>query len=293
MSRYIFSDRLLVGVLFLLMFSVLFFRSQIVAETDMNTAIAKSEKLITAGEYYQAILALEPLLMSKEKSEAQEEALWMAHQLGEKVVEKVEEERSELYRHRSEYKTQVEKESMTEAITFWWDAASEKMHVLNLLGADSGYWADPISSFYYNEGFLQQLIDRYPESPKRALAEYYLIFDWLGFPRPKTLSLTLSALHAYIEKYEKTGRAEVYKAYLDIAHIHHGLWAVMTFEGCDDGMASGLEDDTKSAEAHKAEALKYYLKYHLNPHGLPEDEGCERLKNEEEFGWSYIIYGIC
>lgn len=45
MSRYIFSDRLLVGVLFLLMSSVLFFRSQIVAETDMNTAIAKSGKL--------------------------------------------------------------------------------------------------------------------------------------------------------------------------------------------------------------------------------------------------------
>ena len=293
MSRYIFSDRFLVGVFFFLMFSVLFFRSHSVAETGIDTAVAEAEKLILSEKYYEAILALETFLMSKEKSKAQEEALWLAHQLSEKVVEKVEEERHELHQRRSEYQTQAEQESMTEVKTVWWDATSEKMRVLNRLGADAGYWADPISSFYYNEGFLQQLIDRYPESPKRAVAEYYLIFDWLGSPRPETLSLTLSALHAYIEKYEKTGRAEVYKAYLDIAHIHHGLWAVMTFEGRDGGMASRLKDDTKSAEAHKTEALKYYLKYHLNPHGLPEDEGYELLKNEEEFGWSYIIYGIC
>ena len=40
---------------------------------------------------------------------------------------------------------------------------------------------------------------------------------------------TIQAYHAYIEKYEKTGRAEVYMAYLDLAHIHHGIWAALTF----------------------------------------------------------------
>ena len=269
--------------------------SSLQSDTDVESPIAEAEKLILSEKYYEAILGLKPLLISERKSEAQEKALWLAHQLGEKIVEKIEDERSELYRHRAECKTEVEKERMTEFIASQWDAAFEKMRVLNLIGADSGYRSDPISMFYYNEGFLQQLVDRYPESPKRAVAEYYLIFDWLGFPRQETLSLTLKTLHAYIEKYEKTGRAEVYKAYLDIAHIHHGLWAVMTFEGCDDGMASRLdpEDDTKNAEAHKAEAEKYYLKYHLNPHGLPGDEGYERLKNEEEFGYFYIVYGIC
>lgn len=41
------------------------------------------------------------------------------------------------------------------------------------------------------------------------------------------------------------------------------------------------------------DAEKFYLKYHLNPPGLPEpeDKGYERLKNREEFGWDYIIYG--
>ena len=39
------------------------------------------EKLITEGDYYDAILALKPLLTSDRKSEAQEEALWLAHTL--------------------------------------------------------------------------------------------------------------------------------------------------------------------------------------------------------------------
>ena len=103
----------------------------------------------------------------------------------------------------------------------------------------------------------------------------------------------------YINKYEKTGRVEVYKAYLDIAHLHHGLWAVLTYPdepGPGGGMGEGYtsadpEKDKKRAAAHKAEALKYYALYHLNPHRLPNDEGYERLKKNEAFGWYFIVWG--
>ncbi|MYG07223.1 hypothetical protein F4167_11535 [Candidatus Poribacteria bacterium] len=250
--------------------------SSLQSETDAESPLAEAEKLILSEKYYEAILALEPLLMNKEKSKSQEEALWLEHQIGEKVAEKIREVSFGIGDPQTKQET-----------------SAEKIRTLNKVGA--GFSNSPFDTayYYYDEAFLQQLIQRYPESPKRAVAEYYLIFDGLSFPRQQNLSQTLSVLHAYIEKYEKTGRAEVYKAYLDIAHIHHGLWAVMTFDNPGTEMASWLEDDTKSAETHKAEAEKYYLKYHLNPHGLPEpeDKGYERLKNGEEFGWDYIIYG--
>ena len=262
----------------LIVVSVTFTPFDLQSEMDVESPLADAEKLFLSEKYYEAILALEPLLISDKKSEAQEQALWLAHQLGEKVAEKI----------RGISFGMGHPQTTKEVLT-------EKIGTLNKLGA--GFSNSPFDTayYYYDEGFLQRLIERYPESSKRAMAEYYLIFDAMSIPRQENLSLTLKVLHAYIEKYEKTGRAEVYKAYLDIAHIHHGLWAVMTFEGCDGGMAAWLApgDDTKSAEAHKAEALKYYLKYHLNPHGLtePEDKGYERLKNEEAFGWDYIVYG--
>lgn len=253
--------------------------------SESETPLAKAEKLILSEKYYEAVLALEPLLTSEEKSEAQEQALWLAHQLGEKVAEKIENE----YFAMPILPEELESKR--------WDkvafrAAFKSVKQFNKLGAGIGY-SEPGDSFYYDDGFLQRLIDRYPESPKRGVAEYHLIFDGLNIPRQENLSLTLSALQAYIETYEKTGRIEVYKAYLDLAHIYHGLWAVQTFDNPGCAMAAWLdpEDDPKSAEAHKAEAEKYYLKYHINPHGLPEDEGYERLKNEEEFGWDYIVYG--
>ena len=276
MVRNILSTRLLIGALFLLLMSILFLRSHIDAQTGADIAMTEAEKLIAEGNYYAALLALKPLLISEEKSEAQEDALWLAHQLGEKVAEKIREESGWMG---PPQRTQEE--------------LSEKIRTLNKLGA--GFSNSPFDAlyYYYDAGFLQQLIDHYPKTPKRAVAEYHLIFRRGAFRG--SLSSTLKALHAYIQKYEKTGQVQVYKAYLDIAHIHHGLWAVEMFDDWDEGMPLSLdpEDDTKSAEAHKAEAEKYYLKYYLNPHGLLEDEGYERLKNGERFGGDYILGDGC
>ncbi len=237
---------------------------QINAQTKVDAHIAAAEKLITEGNYYEAILALKPLLTSDRKSEAQEEAFWMAH-----------------------------------VITLNWEQTitDEQIDIINNFGADF----DNIEiNFGYRCSFLQQLIDRYPESSRRPVAEYYLIQK--NYPVPICVpgdGDVLEKLYAYIDKYEKTGRFEVYMAYLDIAHFHHGLWAVLTYP--DEPSAGGRmgegyasddpEQDKKHAEAYKAEALKYYQKYHLNPHGLPDDDAYERLKKNEAFGWDFIVWG--
>ena len=256
------------------------------SETYANP-LTEAEKLTSTEKYYEAILALEPLLMSDEKSEAQEEALWLAHQLAKKYEPVIQNG----YWH-----------SETEAETeFWQKAKSENTPRLNLLvGGD--FWAGAMYYFGYDYGFLQRLIDEYPNTPKRPITEYYLIRKGdvvLGYG-----PATIQAYLAYIEKYEKTGRVEVYMAYRDLAHIHHGIWAALTFPkesdaGMWDGFGHGgyyssIEDPEKektTAAAHKAEAEKYYVKYHLNPFGLPEDESFQRLKNNEAFGWQFILYG--
>lgn len=242
-------------------------------KNTVDAHIAAAEKLITDGDYYEAILALEPLLTSKVKSDTQEEALWIAH-----VVT-------------------LNWEKAIIENSLWGKDTNEQISIINNLGADF----DNIEiNFGYRCGFLQQLIDRYPESTRRPIAEYYLIQK--NYPVPMCVpggGDILEELYAYVDKYEKTGRFEVYMAYLDIAHIQHGLWAVLTYP--DEPSAGGRmgegfatddpEQDKKDAAVYKAEALKYYQKYHFNPHGLPGDDSYERLKKNEAFGWYFIVWG--
>ncbi len=249
------------------------FRSETDAETTSACPLDAAEKLITAENYYEAILALKPLLMRDTKSKEQEEALWLAHTLLMKIENHL------------------------------GDDEDHKIEILNQLGANF----DNIEiNFGYRYGFLRRLIDAYPNTPKQPIVEYALIQS--GYPVPRDIDKTLSALHAYIEKYEKTGRAEVYMVYLDIAHIHHGLWAAITFHdhpyvSMFGGFGSGdTEKDKKLADSYREIALKYYAKFHINPHGLTDnfdnenfdfsdETGYQLLKRNAEFGWEFILYG--
>lgn len=243
------------------------FRSETDAETSSVNPLDAAEKLITTENYYQAILALKPLLMSDTKSKEQEDALWLAHTILIKIENNL------------------------------GDDEDQKIEILNQLGANF----DNIEiNFGYRYGFLQRLIDAYPNTLKQPIAEYALIQS--GYPVPQDIDETLSALHAYIEKYEKTGRAEVYRAYLDIAHIHHGLWAAITFHdhpyvSMFVRFGSGdAEKDKKLADSYREIALKYYAKFCINPHGLTDsydndETGYQLLKRNAEFGWEFIFYG--
>ena len=256
--------------LILLLICATFTLRHLQSETDALTPLEKAEKLIITGNYYKALLVLKPLLMSDEKSEAQEQALWIAHQLGGRVIGIL----------------PVEDR-----------AFREKVATINEFGADI---VDcEMAGRYYDKGFLQRLIDKYPNSPKRPIAEYHLIYNGWGMPEDGDVDKALKVLYAYVEKYEKSGRFEVYKAYLDIAQFHHGLWAALTYPdepGPGGNMGDGItsedpEKDKKRAAAHKAEALKYYALYHINPYGLPYDDSYDRLKKNEAFGWHFITWG--
>ena len=251
----IFLSLLLIGATF----TVKYLQS----ETDTQSPLAKAEELITTENYYKAILALKPLLTSNEKSEAQEQALWLAHQLVGKISYSV-----------------FQDEKCRES--------------LNELGVNL-YYSEMGAEYFYYMSFLNRLLEAYPNSPKRPIIEYLSISDGRGAPNEE---VAIEALHAYVDKYEKTGRYEVYRAYLDIAHLHHGIWAAITYPDEPtihpevNYASDDPEEDKQRAAAHRAEALKYYALYHLNPYGLPNDESYEHLKKNEPSGWGYLFdYG--
>ena len=255
------------------------FRSETDAETTSVSPLVAAEKIIITENYYEAILALRPLLMSDTKSKEQEEALWLAHTLMIK------------------WEKEIIENNLGEENT------DQKIGILNKLGANF----DNIEiNWGYRYGFLHRLKETYPNTLKQPIIEYALIQS--GYPVPQDIEASLSALHAYIKKYEKTGRAEVYKAYLDIAHIHHGIWAAITFTNHPavamfGGFGSGdPEKDKKQADPHREIALKYYAKFYINPHGLTDsfdyefyefndENGFQLLKRNAEFGWDFIFYG--
>lgn len=255
------------------------FRNETNAQTTAVNPLVAAEKHIITENYYEAILALKPLLMRDTKSKEQEEALWLAHTLMIKWEKNV-----------------IENELGKQD-------TNEKISTLNKLGAN---FDNVEINWGYRYGFLHRLKESYPNTLKQPIVEYALIQS--GYPVPRDIEASLSALHAYIEKYEKTARAEVYKAYLDIAHIHHGLWAAITFSDHDYvGMFEPFgtgdpEKDKKLAESHRETALKYYAKFYINPHGLTDsvdyefydfndENGYQLLKRKAEFGWSFILYG--
>ena len=255
------------------------FRNETDAETTVERPLIAAEKLIRTDNYYDAVLALKPLLMSDTKSKEQEESLWLAHTLLIKWEREI-----------------IEND-------LWEKDINQKIKILNQLGANF----DNIDiNFGYRYGFLHRLIEAYPNTQKQPIAEYALIQS--GYDVPRDIDKSLTALHAYIEKYEKTGRAEVYRAYLDIAHIHHGIWAAITFSdhpfvAMFAPFASGDPKKNKIlADSHREIALKYYAKFYINPHGIidtfnyefygfKDETGYQLLKQNAEFGWDFIFYG--
>ena len=245
---------------------------------ETKHTLEKAEALTTELKFYEALVALEPLLMSDEKSEAQEEALWIANMLCEKLA----------------------KIFMEEYLKVSSDIKTEELKVLNQLGADINW--NYFVGYVYSYGFLKRLLELYPDSSWAPSAEYYLIKK--GYPvGALDHDETLEALHTYVTKYAKSGLAEVYMAYLDIANINHGIWAVLTYpdepgpEGnMGDDFASGdPENDQKRAATCRTEALKCYAKFIANGQGAAERkdalEWYEKLKQNEKSGFWFIIFG--
>lgn len=224
---------------------------------ETERPLEKSEGLITALKFYDALLALEPLLTIDEKSEDQEKALWLANMLSDRLQRELTDEYREYYQEhkgRGFIRGDLSKE---------WG----KVDILNRLGARFAYF-EIGGAFLYHYGFLKRLVELYPDSEWRPAAEYYLIQE--GAPAPRDAQKTLKALYAYVKKYQKSGLTEIYMAYLEIARINHGLWAFLAhpnddpFGAAAEYTSGDSEKDKKLAKTHKAEALKYYAKFILS-----------------------------
>ena len=133
---------------------------QLYSYSESETPLATAETLILSEKYCEAILALEPVLMSDEKSEAQEQALWMAHELAKKWEPLIQ---------KGYWLSESEAEEK-----YWHQVKGQSTPRLDVL-VGGHFWAEAMYYFGYDYGFLQRLIDEYPNTPKRPIAEYYLI----------------------------------------------------------------------------------------------------------------------
>ncbi len=263
-----------------------------------ESPLNKTEALITELRFYDGLIALEPLLTTDQKSENQEEALWLANTLCNQLMRSLTDEFREIEldslwrKFGDELKTYPNPQRSGVALKW------EKVAAFNRLGANITY-SEIDANYWYHHGFLKRLIALYPNSSWRPAAEYYLIQE--GYPTPRDIDKTLDALHSYVEKYAKSGLAEVYMAYLDIAHLNHGLWAVLAYP--DDLYSRHFEinsddpeKDKQRAARYKAEALKYYAKFIarygniFGYEGKDAIESFEKLKQNKKSGYGWIFY---
>lgn len=243
--RYKMVCRMSVTISMCLVFVVLAFG-------EAESPLEKAETLMTDGKFYEALFALEPLLTTDKKSVNQEEALWLANGLCKTWVHS-----DDFYKR---WKADKQRNKEPELWFMEWD----KVTILNEWGARIVYnHFDASADYQY--GFLNCLVMLYPNSSWRPAAEYYLIER--GYNEREPVEKSLNAHYAYIKTYAKSSLAEVYMAYLRIAHIHDNLWQILkTPNGTPNDLSIGFisgdpEKDNEDAMKHKAEALKYYAKF--------------------------------
>ena len=259
--------------------------------SDTDNPIEKCESLIVELEYYDALVALEPLLTDNKKSEDQEKALWLANMLSERLEETISSEKWKAQGLKDIDKREIEYEKVM-----------NKFKTLNQYGARFSFF-EMAGDYLYHYGFLKRLVDLYPNSEWRPAAEYYLIQE--GSPIPEDPVTNLELLNDYVKKYEKSGLTEIYLAYLDIAIINHGFWAFLAHPdedpfGMGEFFSSGdPEKDKIHAAECKAEALKYYAMFILSGFqgkyteytNLHKEvlEYYKSIKQNKPYGYSFLV----
>lgn len=256
--------------------------------SDTNNPVEKCENLITELKFYDALVALEPLLKDKKKSEDQEKALWLANMLCERLEDTLDGEKLKAQSQENLDKREIDYEKVM-----------NKFKTLNEYGARFTYF-EMAGGYLYHYGFLKRLVDLYPNSEWRPAAEYYLI--QAGHPIPQDGGNNLELLYDYVKKYEKSGLKEIYMAYVDIAMINHGYWAFLAHPdndpfGMGDFFSSGdPEKDKIHATECKAEALKYYSLFILSGYqgkyrGQSEEVlgYYKSIKQNKPYGYSFLV----
>ncbi|MDE0636582.1 MAG: hypothetical protein OXI43_12145 [Candidatus Poribacteria bacterium] len=237
-------------------FSVgMFAAGDILPPLESKQALGEAEQLMTDLMFYEALIALEPLLMHQDPRPEQEQALWMAHTLGLEVAEALTAEYDAL-------RPKMDAPQPPDANVF--SPVLEKIKVLNRFGAEIHY-IEIGGAFHYHCGFLERLVKLYPESRLAPIAEYYLIHKNISLAA-LDVQKTLRELLAYVKTYANTGYFEVSLAHYDIARLYHGMWALLAYPELDPGVEADYRSgdaakDKAFAAVCKAEALKFYAKF--------------------------------
>lgn len=276
----------------LLVVFILFLITLSYSVSDTDNPLEKCEDLITELKFYDALVALEPLLTDNKKSDDQEKAFWIANILCNKLTGILSDEYLEYYQGRKS-KIHIRGDLIKE-----WG----KLNILDRLGSGIG-WSPPGGVFVHHYAFLKRLVELYPNTSWRPAAEYYLILEGKNYPQ-STLSIdkTLNTLYLYIKKYENRGLSEIYLAYRDIAHINHGRWALLMHPNVEGPCGPVVfpqdvtEEDKKQAAIFKAEALKYYAKIIVGSPWIDQRKYIQRyyqdLKENKPTGHDFIRYDI-
>lgn len=268
------------------------FGNQTDAEKSVEDTLEKAESLIAESKFYETILTLKPLLDTNEKSEEHERALRLADAMCRRLAK-----------------------ALTDNYEKWnygkniGDDLEKSLHALEVLGARIDFPIEILDSYKYNHFFAKQLVKKYPESPAVVEAEYYLIKDKHYRADEDVIygdsEKVLVELYEYVDKHGNKDIAEVYKAYLDIAHYHHGLWSMIEFSEEFDMMAPD-DPPSKDSEEKKARALKfkeialkYYLKFINSKYKTLETpykhqdvlEDYQKLKQNQKSGLWFFFFG--
>lgn len=210
---------------------------------DFNV-LDKSRELMAGTSYYEAVVVMEPLLLQKEKSDAQQESYVIAENALKKLV-------LEEFILMREYETLYPIGSGSGPGDMEW----EKIKMLNRLGAGITY--DRLGGAYdYHHDFLRALVKRYPDSRYAPAARFYNIRP--GINEIKEVERELRELSAYINKYPDLKESEL--ARLKIARINDNLWESLDQNGWPPFSSGDADKDKERAARSRRTALRLYEK---------------------------------
>ncbi len=206
--------------------------------------LEQGRALLAGASYYDAVIALEPLLLQKDKSKAQQEAYIIADKACRKLV-------LEEHLLMREYETLYPLGSGTGPGDMKW----EKILALNRLGAGITY--DGMAGDYdYSYDLLRTLVKKYPDSKYAPAARFYVIRP--GINDLAEVERELRELAAYVKKYPGLKEADL--ARLKTARINDNLWETLGQNGWPPFSSGDTDKDRERGAQSREKALKQYEK---------------------------------
>jgi hypothetical protein len=225
--------------------------------------LSDAHALVYEDRFIDAYLALDPLLLSDQRSDEQEEALWLAERLCAAIAAQV--------RLPTRYEAEHGPPREGHQARRRWQKAlidSELVGQLNALGA-AFQWDELAGGFRYGHAFARQLLAKYPKAKRRQAAEYYAIRP--GYNRRERVDVWMAELADYVARYGDSGTLEITLARRSLAGIYGNLWQLLTHERAINEAAPFVTDDAEAdarrAEKYRQLALRLHADYLLSSAG--------------------------